>query len=147
MQEKYITRFWKYVDRSGGPDACWPWTGSKHPKGYGQLMTFIDGKKILLRSHRIAYELRNAHDPGNLQVCHRCDNPSCCNPEHLFLGTGKENQDDCSQKGRRANAVSRETINAILAEYAAGNQTQRCIAKNHGVHYSYVSYVVHGKRR
>lgn len=69
-------RLWKRVDRSAGPDACWPWTGSVNPKGYGDLGPG-PGERT---AHRIAYASTFGAIPPGLCVLHRCDNPPCCNP-------------------------------------------------------------------
>jgi hypothetical protein len=88
-------RFLPRVDRSGGPDACWPWHGTKSHDGYG--MFHVNGRATY--AHRFAWE--RAHGPaGALCVLHRCDNPPCCNPAHLFLGTRGDNVRDAASKGR-----------------------------------------------
>lgn len=96
-------RFRAQVARSGD-DACWPWTGRSDPDGYGRIAfgNAAKGTFRAHRAHRIAYALARGPIPDGLQVCHRCDNPPCCNPAHLFLGTAAENQHDCFRKGRRA---------------------------------------------
>ncbi|UEM08242.1 HNH endonuclease (plasmid) [Skermanella rosea] len=94
-----VCKFWSLVDRSGGPDACWPWMGWKGPLGYGSVPdNLADGKRT--SAHRRAYFLHYGVDPGKLSVCHRCDNPSCANPAHLWLGTHQQNLMDGVQKGR-----------------------------------------------
>jgi len=85
-----------YTDSSGGPDACWLWKGHTDGCGYGMLGT-AGGRKE--RAHRVRWLLSH-EPPGELQVLHKCDNPACNNPRHLFLGTHKDNMDDRDFKGR-----------------------------------------------
>jgi hypothetical protein len=93
-------RFWAKVDRSGGPDACWPWRGyiPKGWGGYGRFWTSSGNKP----AHRVAYELLHGPLPEGVEACHSCDNPPCCNGRHLFPGTHAQNMADMSQKGRAA---------------------------------------------
>ena len=85
------------VDRSGGDDACWPFTGTRGKNGYGQLR--VNGGRIY--AHRAALELSTGEklQPG-VCVLHRCDNPPCCNPAHLFPGNQSDNVADMLSKGR-----------------------------------------------
>lgn len=98
-------RFRAKVDRRG-PDDCWPWTGHTL-RGYGQFQagTGRDESRIVY-AHRFAYELATGEDPGDLFVCHRCDNPPCCNPDHLFLGDNADNMHDMAVKGRHGRTTT-----------------------------------------
>jgi hypothetical protein len=86
-------RFWAKVDKQ---DTCWVWTASCNPKGYGQFLV----NKVPRRAHRLSWEMHNGPIPAGMQVLHRCDNPSCVRPEHLFLGTNNDNMQDKITKGR-----------------------------------------------
>ena len=86
-------RFWAKVDKSG---ECWLWTAGKNSLGYG---SFRIGGDVFL-AHRLAWGLAHREDPGDLCVCHRCDNPACVRAEHMFLGTRIENNRDRDRKGR-----------------------------------------------
>jgi hypothetical protein len=95
-----IERFWSKVDQSGGPDACWEWQGAHYSNGYG-CYSLPSGQ---YGASRIAYRIEHDQDPGELFVLHICDNGhlGCVNPQHLFLGTQKDNGHDCHLKGRTA---------------------------------------------
>jgi hypothetical protein len=84
-------------------NGCWLWQGYKTPLGYG-LITLADGTRSgrSVPVHRLMYALRHSWPPFGMSVCHLCDVPSCCNPEHLFLGTNVENTADKVKKGRQA---------------------------------------------
>jgi hypothetical protein len=86
--------FWRSVDKSGGPDACWPWTGYRMASGYGRNRHGY--------THRYALQLALGRPLGpGMEACHTCDNPPCCNPAHLFEGTRLDNERDKTAKGRR----------------------------------------------
>ncbi len=90
-----MDRFWSKVNIKGKDD-CWEWTAAKSKKGYGRFK--VDGK--LVSPHRFSYELENGEIPEGMFICHKCDNPPCVNPDHLFVGTGSDNMKDCYEKGR-----------------------------------------------
>jgi hypothetical protein len=93
LSEEQLKRFWSRVNKT---ETCWLWTGSKVKGGYGQLE--LQGKRQL--AHIVSYRLANADYDKAKCVCHKCDIPSCVNPEHLFLATQSENMKDCVAKGR-----------------------------------------------
>jgi len=91
------TRFWNKIDKSRGDDSCWTWTGYCKSDGYGVIG--IRGKTTEC-THRVAYTLCVGTIPDGMQILHQCDNPPCCNPAHLFLGTQADNIADMVNKGR-----------------------------------------------
>ena len=91
-----VERFLAKVDRSGGEEGCWLWTGYRNNEGYGRCT--VRGRKYL--AHRRAYELLRGPVPVGLVVRHTCDNPPCCNPAHLRVGTHAENSADRSNRKR-----------------------------------------------
>ncbi len=102
------TRFWNNVLNYNQPGKCWEWRGYRNYKGYGRCR--IKGTK-LRRAHRVAWMLANGSEPPpTLFVCHKCDNPPCCNPEHLFLGNHRENMADKVEKARRSRGTKPFTL-------------------------------------
>jgi predicted nucleic acid-binding Zn ribbon protein len=92
-----------FLDRLTKSGGCWEWGGARCGKGYGSLS--VDGH--VASAHRRAWELAYGPIPKGMQVCHTCDNPPCCNPAHLFLGTNRINQLDSMLKGRRSHLASK----------------------------------------
>jgi hypothetical protein len=92
--------FWSHFNRSGGPSACWIWTGPANTRyGYGTVSDHTAGGKRTT-AHRHAYRLHYGVDPGELSLLHKCDTRLCGNPDHLFLGTQRDNWKDAIDKGR-----------------------------------------------
>lgn len=103
-------RFWSKVDKSGGQDACWPWTAWVNPRfGYG--MTAYKGESM--PASRIAWIYTHGEPAKGEHVCHKCDNPICCNPGHFFLGTHYEKHIDKFLKHRDKRALHPDTVRAI----------------------------------
>jgi len=92
---KVNQHFWNKVDIKG-PDDCWGWVGGRYSNHYGRFYV----NRLPVRAHRFAYEDKVGDIPKGVFVLHKCDNPPCCNPSHLFLGTNRDNMADASKKGR-----------------------------------------------
>ena len=92
-----IRAFWDKVKKTDNIGDCWVWDSHKNQKGYGRFK--YNNKRYT--AHRMAFELQNGEIKGGLHVLHTCDNPSCCNPTHLFLGTNMDNIQDSMNKNRR----------------------------------------------
>ena len=141
-------RFFSKVDASddGG---CWAWTGKRNSDGYGELQ---DNGKIL-KAHRVAFEAATGTSiPFGMEVCHTCDNPACCRPGHLFLGTHTDNMRDMAKKGRGVYPDVRGERHVAAKLTASGvrairrdRRPQRVIADSFGISQSLVSQVKTGK--
>lgn len=131
-------------------DECWNYKGPKLSGGYGLFI--LNGKRIV--ASRLAYELSFGRIPDGMQVCHRCDNPPCCNPHHLFIGTSKDNAIDKIKKGRGVDnkgdrhgmaKLSTSSITDII-EMKKNGITQTEISKSLSVNQSTISRIVNGLR-
>ena len=104
-----IDRFWRYVDTSAGPDACWPWTGDTQVRRGGQLVGRIfnskDSHPRVLKAHRVALAIATGEMRDDEDACHRCDNPLCCNARHLHWGSHGENMQE--REARHPNHTQR----------------------------------------
>lgn len=98
LGEKDVSRFWVDVDNSGEEGECWEWMAAVTSSGYGNFCI----NQSWFTAHRVSFFLSTGVQPMGLRVCHKCDNPICCNPVHLFLGTALDNGADMVSKGRSA---------------------------------------------
>lgn len=171
ISQDTIDRFMAKIVK-GGDDDCWQWLGCKCKDGYGIFSIPIEvmrynKKTYPYKANRIAYFIQHRVDPKEKIVCHTCDNPYCCNPNHLFLGTDADNKKDSIAKGRAnfdfggygirggkgskrvsppANTkLSANDIKKIF-ELREGNLSQFVIADIFHVNQSEISRVLHGKR-
>lgn len=129
------------VDSNG----CWIWQGRLNHYGYGMTKNEVG-------AHRRAWILFKGEINDGLFVCHKCDVRACCNPEHLFLGTQKDNLQDARRKGRmpkgdshRNSRLTEAQISAILTE--PRGTSQKTLALKYGVHQASISRVINGKQR
>ncbi len=109
-------RFWEKVDKSAGPDACWPWTASIAHWGYGSFAwRYEDGRVGGRQASRCALELHLGRPiPAHLEAAHECKNRACCNPAHLVEKTKTQNEADKARDGTKCQGVKHPT--AVLTE-------------------------------
>jgi hypothetical protein len=139
MSKDRFLKMIKYVTDNG----CWIWSGALNHKGYGNTSMWIGktrGSYLLRGSHRISYFLHNGPFDYSLCVCHKCDNPICVNPDHLFLGSIVDNTKDMVAKCRTSKGENRPTakltetqVLEIRSKYATGKYSQRDLGKEYGI--------------
>ena len=141
-------RFWAKVN-IGAPNECWLWTASRNGRaGYGNAVV---GRRCV-GAHRVAWSLTNGPIPDGLVVMHSCDNPPCCNPAHLSVGTNGDNIRDAAAKGRLSKPspnlrkLSTDAVIAIQTRVRNGER-QKDLAAEYGVSVCWVWRLVNGKRR
>ena len=143
-------RYWSRVDQCGSPDACWPWTGRRNERGYGQI--WVDGRNVVVTHLALAFDGRAL--PDGTICCHTCDHPWCVNPRHLFVGSHADNAADRERKQRsnpqrgeiRWNAtLTDDLVREVLdrGHQPKANQTQ--IARDLGLRREAVKAVLAGQ--
>ena len=133
---------WLFVEKQ--PDGCWPWKASNNGR-YG-IFT-VSGKRW--KAHRLIWTLTNGEIPNELEVCHCCDNTLCCRPDHLFLGTHRENMADAKEKGRLLGLSGERHPQAILTarqvvsirQALARKTLHRLLAEQYGISTSIISAI------
>lgn len=145
LTEKQIAHFWSKI-QIAGEDECWNWLGCSI-RGYG-CITF---QYITYRANRIAYFLSRNKDPNELVICHTCDNPSCCNPKHLWAGTMADDTQDMVAKGRSSkgskhhNTQFTNTQVRRIRKQSARGETQMALAEQYDVAQSTIHCIVNRK--
>lgn len=141
--------FWANLKKCDDHE-CWVWQGSLDPDGYG--IAFRNGKGY--RAHRVSYEIHHGAIPAGYLILHSCDNPSCCNPNHLRAGTPQDNSTDMVSKNRSARRGGETNINArftneqaekIRLEYPTLNISIEAYAKRYGVCRETMRLIIRGK--
>jgi hypothetical protein len=127
--------FWASFDRTG---ECWNWTKAVNNTGRGHVRR---GKRTAL-AHRVAWELTFGPIPTGMDVCHHCDNGLCGRPDHLFLGTAKDNMRDAAAKGRMASVLSTADVQAIRSI-----PSRRVLALQYGVSVNTIAAIQNGRAR
>lgn len=110
-----LEAFWAHCTK-GRPDECWPWTGITAHFGHGKLRF----RHAQLYAHRASWEVHYGPIPAGLNVLHKCDNPPCCNPHHLFLGTHADNHADMDDKGRGVTRLTKSDVVSIRQQAQLG---------------------------
>lgn len=143
----------KFNSRINKTSSCWLWLGEKTSAGYGLLNQMEGGKRYRVYAHRLSAEINIGIIPKKMEVCHTCDNPSCVNPAHLFIGTHKQNMLDMCKKGRwkagpptgvrnPSAKLNEEKVLIIRNKYLLG-QSMRSLAKEYNVSKFAIFSIIH----
>ena len=147
---KAVPWFWGKV-RKGKSNECWEWTASKDSDGYGNGFASTG---IAVKAHRLSWVIHNGPFTNNLLVLHKCDNPPCVNPKHLFLGTQRDNVYDCMNKMRRAHLfgethgrskLTAKEVEMIKHLHLKRNVPKKIISEWFGVTNTSICYIFNGK--
>ncbi|HJQ29838.1 MAG TPA: HNH endonuclease [Rubrobacter sp.] len=151
-RRRFERRFWSSVD-IGAEDECWTWRGKIERSGYGRLsITVRPYERIYPFAHRVALVLKHGALEQDACVLHTCDNPPCCNPSHLRVGTQTTNILERDLRGRHnpvtgervgTSVLTEGAVRSMRAAYANGGVSLRELADQHGVTYQTVQAVVH----
>ena len=145
---KMPERFWQHVKKQSG---CWIWVSSTDKKGYGLFQLPLgSGRYRLMHAHRVAWALANGPIPLGKHICHACDHPSCVRPDHLFMGTHRDNMQDMMAKerqrcGERIN-TAKLTATAVLdirRHSADAGIPGTALARQYGVTKQAVYHILH----
>lgn len=156
------TRLFSRTTGMENPSGCWVFGGFAQPKGYALIRVGAATKQLV---HRVSWYLHNGPIPDGMCVCHKCDNPPCVNPSHLFLGTRDDNNKDRARKGRSARlnpthlhgriypsgakgprtTLTANQVREIRARYAAGGVSQEALAAQFGTTQTNISLIVRRK--
>lgn len=137
-------RLWSRA-KTSGPNECWEWQGWRHPSGHGQIGRGRRGEGLAY-THVVAWEVTNGPVPDGLWVLHRCDNPPCVNPRHLFLGTPADNTHDMVAKRRHSHGEAHATKLSDhdvqeVRRLIAGGRTHQSLADEFGVSRSMIGHI------
>jgi len=148
LTQELVNRFWSKIKNTENVDDCWEWKGGTSAAGYGILNI---GKADYIAT-RISYNMHYKKDPLELCVLHKCDNPACVNPHHLFLGTKSDNMKDMRIKGRsnkgeavNTNKLTAEQVKEIRLYYELGKMNKSELARKYGVYHSNIISIVNNK--
>jgi HNH endonuclease len=156
LTKKDLRRFWKKVTIAKRNE-CWLWNAYRSKAGYGSFWY----QNTIMAASRFAFLTTGVPIPEGYQVCHKCDNPPCVNPRHLFLGTAKDNHDDSMAKGRAntqlnpflmlgennpASSLTKKKVRKIRRLYATGEFSQKGLAMRFHIAQPTVYKIVNGLR-
>lgn len=147
LPEKYVVRFYSKINKT---DTCWLWTNHLDKDGYGSMRVY----KTRLQAHRLSYIIHKNNKIKNKLICHSCDNPTCVNPQHLFIGTHQDNVDDMFKKGRENKAkgfdlpqakLSIDQAREIRAKWVPRKYTMKQLATEYGVSKGSIQKIIEHK--